>query len=66
MNLLSKVNIMSIFRYCSKLAVAVGGVAGMVWLLATNEPQPKVTVDDLYQAAASQVGVEKIFQGFRR
>jgi hypothetical protein len=57
---------MSISRFCSVLVIAVGGVAGMVWLLAVNEPQPKVTVDELYRAAASQVGVEKIFQGFRR
>lgn len=65
-DLLSKVNIMSIFRLCSMLAVSVGGIAAMVWLLATNEPQPKATVNDLYHAAASQMGVEKIFQGFRR
>lgn len=57
---------MSIVRFCSKLVVAIGGIAGMVWLLATSEPQPKATVDALYQAAASQVGVEKIVQGFRR
>lgn len=57
---------MSILRLCTRLTIAVGSIAGMVWLLAASEPQPTATFDALYQAAAEQAGVEKIFQGFRR
>lgn len=57
---------MSTHRLFWIFATIVGLAVLVYWLAGANELVTKVQPNQIYQTAYSHVGIEAIFQGFRR